>query len=308
MSKHRSRRTGGAGASPSDSTSTNNGANGASEASGVAGTPESDTEEQSVVLRAIDALKRELLEKMDAKAKAQSTELKNQASQMRTEFRAAVKQIEENVTAVSGRLSELETGVSANSDVIESMKSEIFDLRTELSELRDRCEDAESRSRRFNVRIWGVKEGRESGQQPSKFVANMLQQALGLDSPPTLDIAHRSLRSKPTRDDAPPRAFVVRCHYFQEKELMLKKAAEMKEFTTAEGDVIRLQQDFTQAVANRRAAFSEVRGLLRGVDGVRFGIKFPATFRITTSDGRETRFTDPKAAKAYVLKKVVRKE
>ena len=264
--------------------------------------------EQDPVLRAIDALKRELLEKIEEKATAQSTELKNQVSQMRSEFRSAVRQIEETVTEAVGRLSELEAGVSANSDVIETMKLDMDTMKAELAILRDRCEEAELRSRRFNVRVWGVKEGRESGQQPSLFVANMLKAALGLDTAPTLDIAHRTLRHRPTEEGAPPRAFVVRCHYFHEKEMMLKKAAANTDLTTADGDKIRIQQDFTQAVAKRRSAFKEVRGLLRGHDGIRFGIKFPATFRITLSDGREASFTDPKAAKAYVVKNVVRKD
>lgn len=98
----------------------------------------------------------------------------------------------------------------------------------------------------------------------------------------------------------------MRCHYLQEKEFIIKKAVEIKNVTTANGDKIRIQQDFTHSVAKRSKAFSEVHGLLKGCDGVCFGINFPATFRKTSSDGRESTFKDLKAAKEYVLRELVR--
>ncbi|KAK1893394.1 LINE-1 retrotransposable element ORF1 protein [Dissostichus eleginoides] len=136
---------------------------------------------------------------------------------------------------------------------------------------------------------------------------DMLKVSLGLDKPPTLDRAHRALRSRATQDGLPPRAFIVKCHYLSEKESLLKKAIEMKSVTTPDGDQIRLLPDFTQAVSKQRAAFTEVRGLLRNCEGVRYGLKYPAILIITTSGGHEASFSDPKLAKEFVLNKVVRK-
>ncbi|KAK1900543.1 LINE-1 retrotransposable element ORF1 protein [Dissostichus eleginoides] len=70
-----------------------------------------------------------------------------------------------------------------------------------------------------------------------------------------------------------------------------------------DGDQIRLLPDFTQAVSKQRAAFTEVRGLLRNCEGVRYGLKYPAILMITTSGGHEASFSDPKLAKEFVLNK-----
>ncbi|KAK1904442.1 LINE-1 retrotransposable element ORF1 protein [Dissostichus eleginoides] len=81
----------------------------------------------------------------------------------------------------------------------------------------------------------------------------------------------------------------------------------MKSVTTPDGDQVRLLPDFTQAVSKQRAAFTEVRGLLRNCEGVRYGLKYPAILMITTSGGHEASSSDPKLAKEFVLNKVVRK-
>ncbi|KAJ8368737.1 hypothetical protein SKAU_G00087650 [Synaphobranchus kaupii] len=55
----------------------------------------------------------------------------------------------------------------------------------------------------------------------------------------------------------------------KEKEAILRKSRQMKQLTTGDGDKIRVQPDYTQAVAKRRAEFNEVRGLLRTCEGIR---------------------------------------
>ena len=74
-----------------------------------------------------------------------------------------------------------------------------------------RNEDHDAKLRRSNLRISGVKEGRETGKIPVMFMADLLKDALGLDSPPTLDSAYRTLRAR-QGDDGPPRAYLIKCH------------------------------------------------------------------------------------------------
>ncbi|KAK1903967.1 LINE-1 retrotransposable element ORF1 protein [Dissostichus eleginoides] len=101
--------------------------------------------------------------------------------------------------------------------------------------------------------------------------------------------------------------------FYCEMPLSLRKRIAAKESNRDEisddpdGDQIRLLPDFTQAVSKQRAAFTEVRGLLRNCEGVRYGLKYPAILMITTSGGHEASFSDPKLAKEFVLNKVVRK-
>lgn len=89
--------------------------------------------------------------------------------------------------------------------------------------------------------------------------------------------------ARPDNSD-PPRGFVIRCHYYQEKEEILRKAGQTKQLTTGDGDKIRIQPDYTQAVAKQQAEFNEMRGLLRSREGIRYGLWYPAQLRITTLD------------------------
>ncbi|KAI4821137.1 hypothetical protein KUCAC02_029085 [Chaenocephalus aceratus] len=191
-----------------------------------------------------------------------------------------VEQVNKRIEVTEGRVSELEAEVSNHLDSITCMTSDV-DMKKELqATLRDRCEDLEARSRRCNIRIIGVKEGREHGKHPSQCVADMLKVSLGIDKPPTLNRAHRALRSRATQDGLPPWDFIVKFHYLSEKESLLKKAIEMKSVTTPDGDQIRLLPDFTQAVSKQRAAFTE---------------------------GSRGKFQRSKTAKEFVLNKVVHK-
>ena len=56
--------------------------------------------------------------------------------------------------------------------------------------------------------------------------------------------------------------------------------------------------DYTVNVAKARAAFTDVRKILRGILGVRFGIFFPARFRI--SHNNEEEFLDATEAMDYM--------
>ncbi|KAF3844369.1 hypothetical protein F7725_007532 [Dissostichus mawsoni] len=161
---------------------------------------DADINDQHVVLNAIASLKQDLVAKIEEKAIAQSAELQIQTTQIRTELRSVVEQVNKRIEVTEGRVSELEAEVSNHSDSITCMTSDVTGMKKELATLRDRCEDLEARSRRCNIRIIGVKEGREHGKHPSQFVADMLKVSLGLDKPPTLDRAHHALRSRATQD------------------------------------------------------------------------------------------------------------
>ena len=147
-----------------------------------------------------------------------------------------------------------------------------------------------------------MREKREAGKAPLEFMAGLLRDTLGLDNCPTLDRSHRTLRDRPG-DDQPPRAFVIKCHYYQEKEAILRKAAKAKELITPDGDKIRVYPDYTQAVLQQRNAFREVKGILRGCGGVEYRLRYPAVLQITTkSDGQRHSFADPIKARDFALR------
>ncbi|KAI4795588.1 hypothetical protein KUCAC02_029792 [Chaenocephalus aceratus] len=90
----------------------------------------------------------------------------------------------------------------------------------------------------------------------------------------------------------------------REKEATLHKAATAADPTTSHGDRIRVFPDYTQADAKQRAAFRDVKGMLRGCDGVKYGLWYPSVLRIITADGKRHSVTDPGEAKDFVLRNV----
>ncbi|KAL7375550.1 hypothetical protein ABVT39_019356 [Epinephelus coioides] len=129
----------------------------------------------------------------------------------------------------------------------------------------------------------------------------MLQDALALDYSPKLDWAHRSLQPK-RKDGNPPRPIVVKFHYFQEKVDVLRKSA-------AAGVIfhnrrIHIYADNTPSVRAKRAAFNEVRGLLRRCPEVKYGISYPAILWITTPGGEQKSLDNASEARAYVISKL----
>lgn len=118
--------------------------------------------------------------------------------------------------------------LNGQSDSINNMETRLKEMEKEILKLRGWSEDLEARSQRNNLRVVGVREGAEVGKKPSDFVASLLKEKLGLTVAPTLDRAHRTLGARRDGNGAPPRAFVVRCHYYTEKEEILRKAREME--------------------------------------------------------------------------------
>lgn len=181
---------------------------------------ESTSSGQSAILQAINSLRNELLAKMDEKAEMQNEEIRKQISGLRDELKGAIDQANIKANALEERTAGLETAANTHSDAIANLEQQVAELKKEVVSLAAKAEDLEARSRRCNLRIFGVKEGREAGVSASTFVAKLLQKVMGLDEPPVIDRAHCTLQQAPG-DGQPPRAFVVKCHYYQEKESIL---------------------------------------------------------------------------------------
>lgn len=284
---------------PKSSSKTRNTKTSMEASSSAATTP---TDQQDAVLQAIAALKTEFLSKMEV----QSADIKAQVDSIKAELKQDSENTKARLGALESKFTEMETAVTDHSDIIATLQKELAEVQKELAVQKARNEENEYRSRRFNLRVTGIKTAREDGKRPSEYVAQCLKDALNLSELPTLDIAHRTLRQKSSDDeddDSRPRAFIIRCHYFQEKEEILKLARQKKDMTTADGDNIRIYQDFTQAVAKLRSKFNYARSLLRSCDGVRFGLWYPAELKITTTkDGVCTNFKDHVKAEEFIKK------
>lgn len=63
-----------------------------------------------------------------------------------------------------------------------------------------------------------------------------------------------------------------------------------------QGKRLFLFPDYTLSVAKKRAAFTDVKRLLHSCPGVKFGLRFPVTLKITLPGGATHTFEDPATA------------
>uniref|UniRef100_A0A3Q3BY06 Reverse transcriptase zinc-binding domain-containing protein n=1 Tax=Haplochromis burtoni TaxID=8153 RepID=A0A3Q3BY06_HAPBU len=178
-----------------------------------------------------------------------------------------------------------------------ALEAKVDALSAQVVRLADKADDLESRQRRDNCRLIGVEEG-FGNIRPEKAVAELLKEALALDYTPTLDRAHRSLQPRP-KDGNAPRPIIVKFHYFQEKVDVLRKAMGAGPITR-NGKRFYIYPDYSATVRKKRSAFTEVRRLLRRCTGVKYGLLYPATLKITTPAGEQMSFEDPIKARHYV--------
>lgn len=243
----------------------------------------------SVVIR--NELKNSLADDFNflkSELQAVRTEIANNATLMRTD-------IEQMKTTIK----DMEGSMSTWTDEVNELQAVVGTLKSELKELRDKSEDMEGRMRRCNIRIVGVAEGPESASTQS--VSKLLSEVLKLDKEVLVDRSHRGLR--PLIPGGKPRVIVAKLHYYQDCVEVLRRARNQAPLQW-NGNPISIFPDYTASVAKARAAFTDVRNLLREQRGVRYGLLFPARLRIT-HNGADKEFLDPDKAMAHVKKYIV---
>uniref|UniRef100_H2ZVD0 L1 transposable element RRM domain-containing protein n=1 Tax=Latimeria chalumnae TaxID=7897 RepID=H2ZVD0_LATCH len=190
---------------------------------------------------------------------------------------SSVNNLGSKITAAEARISQIE-------DENGSRDTQAQHLQSQLSAVVSRIDDLENRSRRNNVRILGFPEGVE-GNNLCTFLIKILPDLLGLDPSDPLEIerAHRSLGQHPAPDKR-PRAFIVKLLRYPTWEKILKAARE-------KGNNISFYPDLSRDLQQRRQHFTEAcRQLLDR--GIRYGIFYPATLRVTFN-GVTSAYTSP---------------
>lgn len=190
--------------------------------------------------------------------------------------------IKEEIIKANTRLDEVEERIEKAEERIQNTEVVI----TAMLKLHTKQEDEllylESRSRRDNIRIYGVLERAEKESTTMiSFVENLLREGLELsEDVPDLQIerAHRSMGPQPP-DDAPPR--------YKTKETLLRKAWQGKGFTWQE-NYINLDHDYPpQKILKKPREYSEIRKVLKE-NKVQFQTLFPARLRMRHDDGTKT--------------------
>ncbi|XP_038154320.1 uncharacterized protein LOC119791981 [Cyprinodon tularosa] len=226
---------------------------------------------------------------------------------IKRELIAVRSEIANNTTAIHAELDHMksnvgavEKGLSTWTDEVVSTQRTVKDLEKLVGELRDKCEDLEGRMRRGNIRIMGVAE--RPGSSSPAAVSKLLKEVFQMDKEGIVERSHRSLVQRGAGDK--PRVIIARLHNEGDALAILRKARDRGGRLQFDGNTISVFPDYTVNVAKARAAFTDVRKMLRGRPGVRFGILYPARFRISYNN-EEKEFLDATEAMDYVKKKVI---
>lgn len=220
--------------------------------------------------------------------------MKSELQAVKGEVISSVTVLRADVESVKQTVTEMEHSLSTCSDDITTLQTTVHKLSKEVAGLQEKCVDLEGRMRRSNIRILNVAES--SGSSSPTAVSKLLKEALRLEKEVVVDRSHRSLQ--PRQEGGKPRAIVAKLHYYQDCVDILRLAREAGTLQY-NGTKIFIFPDYPPSVARARSAFNDVKNILRGQKGIRFGIFYPAKLRIT-HNGAEKEFRDPAEAMAYV--------
>ncbi|KTF86596.1 hypothetical protein cypCar_00049370 [Cyprinus carpio] len=118
-----------------------------------------------------------------------------------------------------------------------------------------------------------------------------------------IDRSHRAFAPKKPRDTERPRVIIAKLHYDGDAADILRRAKDQSPLIY-NGKRIAIFPDYTTSVAKARAAFTDARKALRGRRDVRFGLLYPARFKITyKEDSKE--FSDAVKAMDYIKKTIL---
>ncbi|KAK1892040.1 LINE-1 retrotransposable element ORF1 protein [Dissostichus eleginoides] len=165
---------------------------------------------------------------------------------------------------------------------VNSLQTVVTTLKSQVKELQEKSEDMEGRMRRGNIRIVGVDEQPDSSTPEA--ISKLLKEALHLDRDIKIDHSHRSLMKWKPGDR--PRVIIANMHNDGDAAEVLRRARDRAPLNY-NGKRIAIFPDYTNNVAKAKAAFTDVRKMLRGLRD------------------EEKEFLDPAKALEYVLKKVI---
>ncbi|KAL7372029.1 hypothetical protein ABVT39_008820 [Epinephelus coioides] len=184
--------------------------------------------------------------------------LRSGISAVRDELVSSANVLRATADSHTNWLVELESTAVFCGDSVQDLQTAVNDSRQDVSFLKAECEDLESRSRRNNVRVVGLREDTE-GTQAATSMAKWLHDTLHLDSLPVIDRAHRPLRPKPKTGEA-PRPMIIRLHYYQDRVansevtinivlniVRIQKARDLSDALQHEGKRVHIFPDLTAA-------------------------------------------------------------
>ncbi|CAM4509610.1 unnamed protein product [Leuciscus chuanchicus] len=232
----------------------------------------------------IQELKNELLAHFDSKMDNLQTSLNT---------------IEASLTTIGDQVTLLEQRVSANEDNISDLEKRIEFIEKENTQLREKTEEMENRSRLHNLRFLWVPEQAE-GRDILGFMKQFIPQLLGVENypmPPVIERAHRTSTVRNPNSKSGARSILIKLLNLQDKMKILRLARE-KGHLQYKGTRIYIYPDYSSALLEKCRLFDPIKKKLRELD-INYSLQYPATLRVTV-DGKVTTLHSPEEAEGFL--------
>lgn len=209
-------------------------------------------------------------------------DIKQEFNNFKTEINQKLQSVAIDVRNHGTRLSEAEQRVEETETANIELRDTLLHSLKQQKLLLDKVTDLEGRSRRNNVRIYGIKEGTE-GSSMLTFMDNFLKTELALDKNVDLLIqrAHRSIGPKP-QDESISRSILVNFQRYDIKDQVLKAAWAKK--ITCGGRSVTFAHDLPTEVNNKLKEYKDIKKILKEKQ-IRFQTPYPAKMRIHWENG-----------------------
>lgn len=212
-----------------------------------------------------------------------------------TALEGKVAEVKQDVSEHTQRIGEAENRVMAAEEELEGVRVELASTVKRLTHLEMKTDDLENRSRRKNLRMFGLKEGAEGTRPLLDFIREMLPRWLGLsaDQTPVLERVHRTLApAKPNQH----RAVLIRFWKFQDRETVYRLSSQKN--ILHDGAKITLVQDFSAETMRKRREFNTARKLFGEMGKFRGFQLNPCKMRVV-HDGKVVLFSSPREAEEF---------
>ena len=194
----------------------------------------------------------------------------------------------------NNKITELEKAAVETDIRLSELERENIDILDECKYLRQKVDQLENQSRKFNIRILGVPDGAEAGN-PTAFTTKLLLDLFGEEAvgpAPLISIAHRT---GPARNGS--RCMIARPHSFDTKRNIIGRAAGSRSLVY-NGKEISIYPDLSAETVKQRASFNQVRAELRRLN-LRSGFIHPSTLIFTYRDEAH-KFPSAKDAQVFI--------
>lgn len=220
-----------------------------------------------------------------------TSQMKNELSELKADMDQKMARITKEVRDQNERMEDALT----RTEEVEAWSTEangvLQEVLREQGRMKDKLDDLEMRSRRNNLRIYGIPEDTEE-TSVLNFVEEWLRAELTIDVDLQIQRAHRVIAAKPKAGE-PPRSIIVNFLQHTTKELVLSKAWGKKIIRLGDNRIY-FDHDYSQGVLQKRKAYANVKAALKDRD-IRFQTPF-TKMRIHWANGKKSYNTAEEAA------------